>query len=105
MIGSWMRLAAAGLVLVLTACQTAQIAKKVDFVAMSSDVKPGTSIGQIRGESCGIRVFGYGNDPDMKIALERVNARYINNMAVDRKYENYYVFTRDCWFVTGEGFK
>lgn len=105
MIGSWMRLAAAGLVLVLTGCQTAQIAKKVDFVSLSSDTKPGASIGQVKTESCGIKVFGYGSNPDMKTALSRVNARYVNNLNIDRKFENYYVYTRDCWIVTGEGFK
>jgi len=85
-------------------CQTAQIAKKVDLVAFSADLKPGHSTGPVKAESCGIKVLGYGPTPTMKEALQNVSVRYINKMEIDRQYKDYFVWSKDCWFVHGEGF-
>lgn len=90
-------------------CASYPIAKSVKLVAFDSDPRPGSSIGTVKGESCGIRVLGTGTLPSYLDALTELKSRnglrYVNKLNVDRAYYNFGVWDRTCWVISGEGFK
>lgn len=90
---------------ILLGCETVQIAKDVELVVLSPDRSAGTSTGALSAQHCGVKIFDIGTGSNMVRALSQVEARYIRHMNATYIYRDYWVWSRDCWKVTGEGYQ
>ncbi|MCX6129099.1 MAG: hypothetical protein NTX25_08570 [Proteobacteria bacterium] len=97
--------------LTLSACAI-PLAGNVLLMSLSSELKPGTSVGPVTGQDCATTVFGYGRSRyglTVQAALERVQTakqiRYFNNFSLDRTSTTIVVYNRSCLIVRGDGFK
>lgn len=110
-----------------TSCTSYRWAKEIKMVAFSDDVHKGKSIGEIEGDDCIYMVLGYrlGGRPQVGRAIRNASkqkkssigdsmgggesggegVRYINNLSVKPDGFNAVVFGKDCFAVTGLGFK
>lgn len=110
-----------------TSCTTYRWAKEIKLVAFQDDVKKGKAVGEIEGDDCVFQVLGYrlGGRPQVGRAIHNASKqkkstigdsfggdqgggdglRYINNLSVKPDGFNAGIFGKDCFLVTGMGYK
>jgi uncharacterized lipoprotein YmbA len=112
----------------LTACASASVAQKLNFVAFEDQVKVDqlTSAGNIDGKDCTWYVGGYalGMDPSVRNAFTNAASQHegslipgqkmeskgaplkvVRNISVEENGFNAYIASRRCVIVTGAGFR
>jgi hypothetical protein len=90
----------------LHACRTPpKLASDLKLLVISSGNTPGKSMGPIKSSDCGYRYASIGKYPSFRAALEKSNARYLNNVEL-KQVINYMIYSEyECKSVMAEGFK
>ena len=94
--------------LCMAGCYT--LGNRIPYVALTSKGGPGTSIGPVDGRDCAIRVLGYGKyDVSFDMALQRLSkekkVKFLRNVTFDTDISNYFVWSKTCCIIKGEGFQ